>query len=374
MIRRFTRGVAVVGAFALVMAACAADGVDGMDGADGADGRDGVDGMDGADGTNGVDGMDGEDARFPDPVDTSFSFAVTNDGHDHAGMNVLTLDFDGTAPSGMVVVSSRVTTPPRIDGVDGGTDEWGTYESVVVFDGGESGNGITGATLRSVYNDQWIYFFAQWQETDDAVSGNVVGRTDTRRTYTYDATAGTWSRAGDEDRAFFIFPVVDATDPSEAFATGGCASACHAVEDVMRAPAGAIWDVWHWKAARTGPTGTLDDKWWDDNGGTGSGRHSDYGMSAYWQPGTADMPAFMPYDIDPTTPTNRYPAWVWEAEPFDATLPWADGSTLPGVFNRLPTGSRADVVTMAGWDEATSTWTLEIMRLRFTGNGDDVSF
>jgi len=338
----------------------------GADGSDGTAGAAGAAGADGAAGAAGADGMDGVDATVPDPVDTSFSFAVTNNsGGTHRGMDVLTLDFDGAAASGTTVVSTRVTQPPRIDGRDGGeTAEWGGFGSDVTFDAGTAANGITGATLRSVYNDQYIYFFAQWTETTG--DGATVGASTTRRQYAYDGSV--WSRTGNEDRAFFAFPIDDA-----AFATGGCTSACHGT--TMAAPTDAIWDVWHWKASRTGPTHTVDDKWWDDGtfaGTPNNGRNSDEGMSAYWEPGSGTAPAWMPADIVAGAGAYDYPVWVWEVVPFDSSLSWASGDSFPGVINRIPTGSRGDTTAVARFD--TDTWTLEIKRARWTGSGDDVQF
>ena len=59
--------------------------------------------------------------------------------------------------------------------------------------------------------------------------------------------------------------------------------------------------------------------------------------------------------------------------PFDDSLAWASGDSFPGLFNRLPTGSRADVDVVSRWD-GVDTWTLELRRARWTGNGDDVQF
>jgi hypothetical protein len=50
----------------------------------------------------------------------------------------------------------------------------------------------------------------------------------------------------------------------------------------MYTAAGAV-DTWHWKAARTGPAGFTDDKWWDDGlGGTANGRIADLGTSPFF--------------------------------------------------------------------------------------------
>jgi len=198
-----------------------------------------------------------------------------------------------------------------------------------------------------------------------------VGASTTRKQYTFDGSA--WSRSGNEDRAFFAFPIVG----EDTFvANNGCTGGCHA--GYMSAGTGEVWDMWHWKGARTAPTHTADDKWWDDQGSAGAGfedgHHGDEGMSSYWEPGSSTMPAYMPAEAAAGAGGASYPAWVWEAVPFDPSLAWADGDTLPGVYNRLPTGSRGDVAAVATFDGTTGTWTLELKRARFTGNGDDYQF
>lgn len=346
-----------------------AAGADGADGAAGVDGADGAAGLDGADGADGTDGEDGEDLVSPAPADMQFSFAVTNNsGGTHAGNDVVNLVFDG-ASSADTVSSNAVDQPPILNGSDGGlSEEWGGDETTLIFNEGTDPNGITQATVRSVYTDSDIYFFAQWVESTD--DGQEVGASVSRKQWTYDATADSWSRGGNEDRAFFIFPI----DDPDFGANGGCSGGCHDLEDLMYTDAGDLWDVWHWKAARTGPTHTADDKVWDENG-----RGSDEGQSAYMEPTdhpeddpTADQPLFM-HIADPDANAG-YPMWTHEAVPFDEDATFADGATVPGIVTRMPFGSRADVTAVGEFDDATGTWTLEIKRARNTGNGDDVRF
>jgi hypothetical protein len=344
-------------------------GADGVTGADGADGDPGTPGGDGDPGTPGTPGgmgdpgTPGQDLTETVPADTPFSFAVTNDsGSTHNGAAVLTLDFGGAASSATTVVSTRMDVGPILDGKDDGMAAWGGFESTVAL-ATQSGvtNGIDTALLRSVYTADDIYFYAEWTEV--AVGANVIGETNqSRKIFTYDTTTP-WTQTGNEDRAFWAFPIVDV----DFEANGGCVKACHG--SVMYTDAGDVWDVWHWKAARTGPTFTADDKWWDNNNNT-DGRHSDYGLSAYMEPNNAGDPAFM-HMTDPGA-SAAYPVWIWDMVPFDTGAVWTNGDTVPGVISRLPTGSRGDVTAVANWD--TDTWTLEIKRARNTGNGDDLQF
>lgn len=336
---------------------------EGPEGSAGTDGVDGIDGTDGDDGTDGTDGTDGEDLLNEAPEDTYFSFAVTNNsGGSHEGKGVLNLDFDGTTGSADTVAAPFLTSPPQINGKDGGVDdEWGGLESVVVFDEiAGSGNGTTSAILRAGYDSDFVYFFASWDE-DTGHSG--YGESYHRKMWTY--SGGAWSQGGNEDRVFFMFPINDIAD----FATDGCAAACHG--DAMYVGPGEFADVWHYKHARTGPTQTADDKWWDEDG-----RHSDQGLSAYVDNFDGDEhlssdKVLYQYLADPGANMD-YPVWVWEMIPFQADAAWTEGDTIPGVINRQPTGSRGDVT--ANCDYAEPTWTCEFKRLRQTGNGDDRQF
>ncbi|MBW2277077.1 MAG: hypothetical protein JRF63_06260 [Deltaproteobacteria bacterium] len=298
---------------------------------------------------------------YPTPDDVYFSFAVTNDsGGSHDGMSVIWLDFDGDNVDSTYsnVVSTKVDLPPIINGVDDGlASEWGDAETSLTFDASAgSGSGVTGATLRSVYTDQDVYFFATWTET--TAGSHVVSASVTRKQWSFDGAV--WTQPGNEDRAFFAFPIVD-----DAFASSnGCSGACHSPE--MYTAAGTTWDVWHWKAARTAPTGTADEKWWDD-----AGRHSDQGQSAYFEH-TGTEPTYQ-FITDPGA-SAEYPLWNWELVPFDSGAAWASGDTIPGVVSRMPSGSRADVTAEASFDDGTGTWTLEIKRPRYTGHGDDRQF
>jgi hypothetical protein len=54
------------------------------------------------------------------------------------------------------------------------------------------------------------------------------------------------------------------------------------------------------------------------------------------------------------------------------TLRWTDGATVPGYIFFIPTSSAADVQAVARF--ADDTWTVEMRRLRNTGNAEDVRF
>jgi hypothetical protein len=105
-----------------------------------------------------------------------------------------------------------------------------------------------------------------------------------------------------------------------------------------------------------------------------NGRNDDEGLSAYVEPGTATLPTLHARDSRGRRRGVNGPLWVWEATPFNPALAWAAGDSFPGVYARLPSGSRADVRASARFDATTGTWTLELKRARNTGNRDDVAF
>ena len=306
----------------------------------------------------GADGADGADLVSQVPDDVVFSFAVVNDGGEsHKGALAVLLDFDGTSPDHQTVAATYVERPPWLDGRDDGVAAWGNQESHVALDATVgTPDAIPTALLRAAYDDDYVYFFASWDESGE--SGAGIGETYRRREFTYDGKE--WARRGSEDRVFFAFPITPIVD----WDTQGCQTACHG-EVMHTANEGELVDVWQYKHARTGPTMTADDKWWDYEG-----RHRDLGEAAYLEPVNDGSPVYQ-YLTDPGASID-YPVWTWEMVPFDEGAAWTAGDTIPGVINRTPSGSRADVAAVCRF--ATPTWTCEFKRLQNTGNADDYQF
>lgn len=172
---------------------------------------------------------------------------------------------------------------------------------------------------------------------------------------------------------------------------------------------GSIVDVWHWKAARGGLLGVMDDNWFgppaeptaaerEGRSRYKAGYQTDPGKAFYANnfdaqpPGgyrVAITPKRLPKDLAATQkamgsakldPDQSMPEgarwWMTEAEsqPWsaeaDAAIPV--GTVIPGVLIQgTYEGDRADVKAAARW--AAGRWTLEIARRLDTGSRHDVA-
>ncbi|MCB9913552.1 MAG: c-type cytochrome [Planctomycetes bacterium] len=350
------------------------------------------------------------------PADTYFSLAVSEDSHNHVGAAKLFLDFQ-QAPFGVpdaalgVVISTEVAPGART--LDGDAAEWDpalltTVAGVVQsnYPLSEYLDGVpTALTVGSSWDATYVYFLVQWEDAGHTAStraskwifgdqgGGEVGWNSLRNVGATPGApnAGAINASGhvlagneSEDRVFLMFPIVDAEGnytPSGL----GCAMYCHANLDedfpwqnytgdgvvAMGANlAGDRADIWHWKATRTAPSGYADDKWLDVAVGSANGRKNDAGSAAYVSnPLAGGAPTWM---------HTLGLSWLGDAL-FDVDAVPYSGSALPGdelpsSVSQAPAGSRGDVRTAASYDPLSGRWTLELRRLRDTGNADDHSF
>lgn len=87
------------------------------------------------------------------------------------------------------------------------------------------GHGATGTTgkpvqIQAAYDDTNMYMHILWPDTTDD---------ETNRAWTFDGTA--WSQAGDEDRLFVSWPIVDGPGrEGKTFEEVGCTMMCHQVD------------------------------------------------------------------------------------------------------------------------------------------------
>jgi len=173
--------------------------------------------------------------------------------------------------------------------------------------GGQSG--LVPVKLQAAHDSINIFMRFEW---DDSTQDN------THEVWTYSATSGTWSKAGNEDRILMALPITDvAGREGKTFQQIGCAMLCHlkatdttkivpnttnAVNDCsvchpnssgkdttfvhtvvpsgsdcsschggadrdpggeiadMGSPAGGAFDIWHWKAGRSDGIGLAEDQ------------------------------------------------------------------------------------------------------------------
>lgn len=142
--------------------------------------------------------------------------------------------------------------------------------------------------------------------------------------------------------------------------------------------AGYFLDLWHWRAHRSNPVGKSDDQF------VAEGRYGDSGKGPFftnWD-GEKQQPKLM---FDPTKVQRTALAWddlaqrklgfddIYylredQAVPFDPSLDWKEGDTLPRRVLRSGEGSRADisVAGQARWLDG--YWDVTLVRAMDTGN------
>ncbi len=302
-------------------------------------------------------------------------------------------------PSADTVIAPKVA--PGAITMDGKISDWNTANLSTVKTINQSGTGLSAkdVTVGAAYDDQYVYMIVQW---DDATKNNYKNQ------WTYDGTK--WTMTGEnEDRLFVGFPI---TDNEGNYKDGGkgCMASCHLLMAGTAAPgegsmmamnhAGDKLDMWHWQATRSAPARIAQDKYWQKEGWVAgapeNGRISDAGMNAYItnqfggsEYGTSGLtlgttPMYVPLNgpfLATGTSTTRVVSadrvlWASDAISY---AEWilsggapAAGDVVPGYVTRLPNGSFADVYAEAKHDG--TKWTVEMRRLRNTGDGNDHQF
>jgi hypothetical protein len=264
--------------------------------------------------------------------------------------------------------SKKVESPPTIDGI---SDD-------AVWDFAKAVTTSNGVQLKSVHVGDNIYFLAIW--TDSTQS-------DTKKEWIFDDPE--WDpESSDEDSLAFNWNI----DNSIAnFNSDGCTVLCHPPQ--MRTnSASEEADVWFWRAARSNPSGWVDDRWMDS-----SGRHEDNRNSGglfdnkqtldfaddpqdhddvplYWEPDAVgeDAKAITQSEIDSgetRTITEIYTDGTMKDED-GTTVP--TGTKIPFYYQSKPKGSRGDITAKGIW--VNGKWTLEFSRRMNTGNSHDIQF
>ncbi|HLF65443.1 MAG TPA: ethylbenzene dehydrogenase-related protein [Saprospiraceae bacterium] len=205
--------------------------------------------------------------------------------------------------NGRDLVSVKVTTPPVIDGT---IDEmWENspelqFETVVPDPGGDIfrgyiGNTIPSVILRSAYDDENIYFLAEWWDPTQSLK---------REPWYFDLNSKRWKIESGAP-LFATPPTTPPTTPRAAFYedkiamlwnidnsvsgwdAGTCYKSCHANMGAndgygrhhTNNPGERI-DMWHWKSVRGGlNTYQFDDQYQDNS--FPNGRKSDSGAAGY---------------------------------------------------------------------------------------------
>lgn len=239
--------------------------------------------------------------------------------------------------------------------LDGDDSEaaWDVADSLALSD--VDGSGVD-VTLKALHDDNYLYMYATWT---DATESN------TRSGWSYNGA--TWTNVGgNEDRMNFAWSI------------GGADIVCG--HDPSGDDTTVLFDVWHWKASRTGPAGWADDKYWD-----GTGRLSDARTAGGYSENSVVAQSGGNGSTITLALGNSSAVAVFSNDdrPFwNATggeISWSGGvnatpltNFIPGYNTTLPTGSRGDVHTGSQYDG--SAWHVEYSRALDTGNNDDIPF
>jgi len=272
--------------------------------------------------------------------------------------------------------ANQVAAGPTLDGMMKPAWEQATPLTVRLMGGRNLPSGSTEVSLRAVYDNENIYFLAQWK---DATKSE-------RREPLQKQADGSWKKLVDpndkggdnntyyEDKLAMIWAI-----KSPSFERSGCFVACHLGEGKPYGnkylPVGELADIWHWKGVRTGSVGQIDDQYLDDTKydkekSPDAGRKSDKRDGG----GYADnklvdgKPQWALKDNKPAPPY-----WILDSEKaaFDDSK-YKAGDEVPGIIVAPFTGDRGDISARATW--ADGVWTLEWSRKLKTGSPTDVQF
>lgn len=394
-------------------------GDEGLQGVQGEQGLQGNPGVQGEQGLQGEPGPAGQDAGSQPPADLYFALAITENGHNHVGERSLYLDFEDPVTGAFdTTADSRIIQAKRVEPgelhPDGNRDDWDevanlptTVIKAVPQNNYPLSDHIDGVpldiTVGAAWDSDYIYFLAEWVDNGHSRSvnrdqwvfgdqGNGEAGWNPRVQMGCDSAAPNFLAANcddalraneSEDQLFLMFPVIDSQGTFNIDAPG-CANYCHTALSTTGDPAverignnavmstrveGDVADIWHWKSSQQSPLEIADDEVLTYGDGA-SGRRFDQGP---------------PPSIPNADPSVSGPVWMdyrgFNADDFlwdyFATLTDAvpvDGDTVPGSILVGGGGSRTDITAVSNFDDATSTWTVELKRLRNTGNGDDIAF
>lgn len=253
-------------------------------------------------------------------------------------------------PDGTTLMVYETTDSITLDG-NASEAAWDMADTLIIPD--IEGSGIE-VTLKALADQNYVYVYATWNDST---------KDDTRRGWAFNGTD--WENVGgNEDRITIAWglgtAIVCGHNPSTA--------------DSM------LFDVWHWKAARTALAGWTDDKFWD-----GSGRHGDAKTAGGYLENSVVIQAASPAAITAALGnSSSVVAFSNDDRPYwdnlGAVISWTNGANstpigdyIHGYNSTIPTGSRGDVLSSSTHNG--TAWHVEFKRALDTGNSaDDVAF
>ncbi len=283
-------------------------------------------------------------------------------------INVLLVLGNAQGEDGKTLFSKKVNTTPIIDGI---ADDAVWAEATAIT----TTNGIE---LKSVHKDDDIFFLAIWSDSTKSI---------TKKEWIFEDSE--WNpESSEEDSLAINWNIADSVAN---FNSQGCLVLCHPPQMRTNSPSEKI-DVWQWKAARTNPSGWIEDKWMDNTGRDEDDKisggleenkqeldfvddpedHTD--VPIYWEPGATGDDAKSITQSEINSGETRTITQIY----MDGTMKDEDGTTIPTdtiipfYYQSKPTGSTGDISAKGVWSNG--KWTLEFSRKLNTGHSDDVQF
>ncbi|MDB4444284.1 ethylbenzene dehydrogenase-related protein [bacterium] len=234
--------------------------------------------------------------------------------------------------------------------------------------------GVTDATLKALYNDEYIYMKLQWK--DNVYNRDYRPWIRTEKGWVQMNPGGADEVIYNEDKLALVFPINRDTE----FQRYGCAVYCHNNQKTGR---GQHWtskdnpvDIWHWKSVRMDPIGHVDDKYWLGTGEISmdqEARHGDPGDGGYANNKIKGVshPMMLSASVDAVIMGALFQSHaVIYTKASEEKFP--EGSVVPGVIVYKAEGDRADIKCYSTFED--NMWTLRIMRRLDTGSKYDVIF
>ena len=264
------------------------------------------------------------------------------------------------------------------------SDRPGIYHDMLRYDGSQwvrHGGSVPGPQPEGIYEDRLTMMVDDGSVPEFGRYGGYITIGNRMRFFTDEATADevrAHSYLGGERGQSEVSKYLPATRSD----TDDWASVVSPDELAGLRSAGYFLDLWHWRAHRSNPIARSDDQY------IAEGRYGDSGagpFSTNWDSDTR-QPKMM---LDPEKTGRNSIAWTDLVEgtlgfddlyyisedlavPFDPSLDWKDGDTIPRRLLRAGRGSRSDI-TVAGLGRwADGYWDVTLVRAMDTGNaGDD---
>jgi len=327
-------------------------------------GCEGDQGLEGPQGFEGPIGPPGNNFTPPPIATQNFGLMLNNStANDYSGAPKIEITSDANAvPSANRVVARLMDVAPMIDGIDGGTQEWGDAltSTIALSNLAGADNGIATVKVRFGYDRTYVY--AQFIWTEVATGDFTVGA-DTTKDF-WNLSEGSWIRSGGEDKLFLAWEISDVVG----WDTEGLNSIFDGTS-FKTSNIGELADLWVWQSTESYYADIVSDNvvtFAIDNGLT-----NDLGTTAVLPNAPLNgLPRYMKSN-SPRVGTN-YPLQIFEYSEFIANYKWAEGAKIPGYVTKVPAGSAADIQSVGTF--FSDTWIVELRRLRNTGHADDLGF